>query len=262
MSLLPVPINKLTPFLSLSFFIFARVSSFFLVAPFFNEVHIPKQVKLLLSFFFTVLIFSQVNNNGFSYQYLFSIKGVVLVIQQVIIGLAIGFILKMTFEILHLSGHFIATSMQLNFAMSFSGPSGHQENILGTVIFIFGLFMFMALNGPLYIILLLVKSFTYFPIKDHFISAAQIKLIPAFTSNMFQYSLLLSLPVLSTLLLSNLSLAIMTRLSPSMNIFSIGFPISMLVGLLTLMFSLPFILMHFGDIVHLSFNKVILLEKG
>lgn len=252
-SIFPIPMHYLSMLVFSGFLIFVRINFFFVVSPFFNQMQIPRVIKILLSLFITGLLLCIVKIDKLDEHQFFSIFSMILVVQQMIVGMAMALILQMTFEMLRLCGHYIATSMQLNFAMSFSSSSGHQDNILGSMFFVFGLLIFMSLHGPLVLLKILISSFKYFPLSYSFLSITKIKSIALFADQMFKDSLLLALPVISTLMITNMALAVMTRLSPSMNIFSIGFPVTMLVGIATLIFSMPFILLHFNDVLHSSF---------
>lgn len=256
-ALLPIDLAKIMPFATTWLFATIRISSFFVAAPIFSQTNIPKLAKVLLSMLIGGVLIQHLSPSKPITDAFFSSNGILILIQQIIIGFAMGVILQMTFEVLHLAGHYIATAMQLNFAMGFSPDSHHQENILGNMLFVFGMLVFFTLHGPILLISLIQKSFDIFPISTQLLSIEQIKHIPLFGTKMFAYSLLLALPVMATLLLSNLALAIMTRLSPSMNIFSIGFPVSMLVGFITIIFSLPFVLTHFGDIIHQTIQEIL-----
>ena len=158
---------------------------------------------------------------------------------------------------LNLGGQFIATAMQLNFAQAYSPTDNSQTNVIGSFYQVFGMLIFITLHGPLILFELIHKSFIAMPLCASFISDHQIKALLNFSQCMFVFSLLLALPIMATMLIIDIGMAVISRLSTVFNIFTIGFPVSILVGSFTLIITLPQSLHYFIEILNRIFTFIV-----
>ena len=253
---LPIELGALLPVISAWLYTMIRVSSFFMAAPIFLQSVIPTHIRILFSVAISTFLTPQFLSTD-TLPSLYSAAGVITVFQQVIIGIAMGFILQMTFEMLSLAGQFIATSMQFNFALTIDPSRQEQNNVLSNLYKLLCMLVFISSHGLHLIIGLLEKSFSTLPISSHSLSLEQLMAIPLWGTQMFSQSLSLALPVMSIIFIVNIPLAIMTRLAPALNIFSIGLPIILLVGLSAIILSLSFFVDHFIDILHNTYEFVL-----
>jgi flagellar biosynthetic protein FliR len=176
--------------------------------------------------------------------------GLVVMGQQVFIGAAIGFSIRLVFAAIDLAGSFIGMQMGLSFALFFDPNSGGQSAVLADFLSLIATLLFLALDGHLIMIDLLVRSFEWLPVGSG-INGSGWGLIPRAGSAIFATGLLLSLPVLAVLLVSNTALGVLTRASPQLNLFAIGFPITMTAGYLTLIL----LMTNFGPVVRSLFER-------
>jgi len=162
-----------------------------------------------------------------------------LLAQQLIIGLAMGFAVRLVFAALEFAGEIIGLQMGLNFAGFFDPSTGAQgtasSRFFGTIV----AFLFIAINGHLMLVNALVQSFHAFPVGDepfHFLRAAQPQ---AWGAEVFSIGLWIALPLMTMLLFVNLVLGLISRVAPQIGIFAVGFPLTVSVGLVGMLATLP-----------------------
>jgi flagellar biosynthetic protein FliR len=170
---------------------------------------------------------------------------VLLVLQQVLIGLALGFAVRLVFAAVEFAGEIIGLQMGLNFAGFFDPVSAATatatSRFFGTIV----AWLFIVINGHLIVVAALVQSYTAFPIGPEpfeFLRATQPH---RWGSEIFATGLWIALPLISVLMFVNLALGAISRVAPQINIFAIGFPITLGMGLLGLLLTLPTLQMPF-----------------
>ena len=170
------------------------------------------------------------------------------VAHEVLIGLAMGFAARLVFAAFELAGEIIGLQMGLSFA-GFFDPNGGTGTAIGSFFSATGTLMFVALNGPLMLIAAVVQSFAVFPVRpDPLVFLT--KLQPAaFGVEMFALALGVALPFITLLLFVNLTLGIVARVAPQLNVFAIGFPVTVGTGLLTLTMAFAWIERPFADAI-------------
>jgi flagellar biosynthesis protein FliR len=216
---------------------FIRLSSFFLVAPIFGAQSVPVRIRVMLAFVVTVLLFPAMNiQNTFD---VFSPRGLVVIFQEALIGIAMGLILNFTMAAIVMAGHAIATAMGLGFASSADPQNGVQVPTVGQFYMILATLVLLAIDGHLVALDILANSFTRFPAGEFVLDALVFWEVGLFSTQMFVTGVLLALPVMTGVLLVNLAFGVMTRAAPQLNIFSIGFPMAMLAGFILMLLSLP-----------------------
>lgn len=178
-----------------------------------------------------------------------SVAGLTVSVQQILIGLAMGFILQMVLAALTIAGEVIAMSMGLGFASMVDPANGVNVPVLSQFFLIMGTLLFLALGGHLMIIQLVVNSFQTLPITGEGIERESFLLIVSFASQMFIGAAWVALPALISILVITLAMGVMTRAAPQLNIFSVGFPVTMLMGFIILMLVMPSILPRFNQIL-------------
>lgn len=248
-SILPINLNAITPLISTWLYSTIRISSFFITTPFFSQLAIPNYFKVIMTLAIAFVLSPIIQHNAINMPFIFSGVGLFYVFQEMLIGIAMGVIIKITFEVLNLAGQMVGTSMQLNFAAVYSPADHAQTNVLGSFYQIFGMLIFISMHGPIILLSLLCKSFIAMPMASTVISNFQIKSIIIFSQNMFLFGLLLSLPIMITLMVLNIGMAVISRLSSALNIFTVGFPVVILGGIATLIVSLPPSLHYFAQIL-------------
>ncbi len=216
---------------------FLRVLALFTVAPVFSMRAIPVRVKIGLSLLVAVCAQAMLVD-----QPVISVNGreaLGAVAQQVAVGMAIGFAVRLVFAAVELAGEMIGLQMGLNFASFFDPASGGQISAVGRFFSNMSLLLFIVINGHLMVLMAVVKSFERFPADGNFLqSLAQMRLYELGTS-LFSSALWISLPMIALLLFVNLTLGIISRVAPQMNIYAVGFPVTLTVGLVGIAATLP-----------------------
>jgi flagellar biosynthetic protein FliR len=178
-----------------------------------------------------------------------SMAGLLVSIQQILIGLAMGFIMQLVLAALTIAGEAIAMTMGLGFASMVDPSNGVNVPVLSQFFLILGTLLFLALGGHLMIIQLLISSFETLPIAPHGITRDAFWVVIEFSSQMFIGAVWVALPALISILVITLAMGVMTRAAPQLNIFSVGFPVTMLMGFIILMLVSPTILPRFNQLL-------------
>ncbi|MFT4241167.1 MAG: flagellar biosynthetic protein FliR [Acidovorax sp.] len=216
---------------------FLRVLAVFSVAPVFSMRAIPMRVKIGLSFL--VALCAQAALPDAPVISLNGHQALGAVAQQVAVGMAIGFAVRLVFSAVELAGEVIGLQMGLNFASFFDPASNAQVSAVARFFGHMATLLFVVINGHLLILMAVVKSFDRFPVDGSFLQAlAQMRLYELGAS-LFASALWIALPMIGLLLFVNLALGIISRVAPQMNIYSVGFPVTLTVGLLGITATLP-----------------------
>jgi flagellar biosynthetic protein FliR len=168
--------------------------------------------------------------------------GIALIAQQVLIGLGMGFVLRLAFGALDVAGQVIATQMGLSYATMVDPQNGAQVPLVGHFFQITGTLVFLALNGHLLLLQLLAESFQQLPVGMIGIGREALWRVAGWATHLFAGAVLVALPAIASLMVVNLAFAVMTRAAPQLNIFAVGIPITLLLGLLILLYGLPSLL--------------------
>lgn len=222
---------------------FFRVSSLFMVIPVIGTRLVPVQIRLLLAILVTAVVVPTLP--AVPLVDALSLNGLVMICQQVVIGIAMGFIFQLVLETFVLGAQIIAMQAGLGFASLVDPASGSSVPMVGQLYLMMGGLLFLALNGHLTIIELVVQSFQTLPLGQN-ISLDSIWRLLSFMSFTFQGAIFVSLPVIISLLVVNLSFGVLTRAAPQLNIFAIGFPITLTIGLLLIYINMSGFLFHFN----------------
>jgi flagellar biosynthetic protein FliR len=215
----------------------ARVLALFASAPIIGNPSLPVQVKIGLALLLTILLAPLLPPPPDIDPA--SATGLLILAQQMLIGLAIGFAMQIVFHATEMAGEFIGLQMGLGFATLYDASIPGFIPVLGQYMGVIVSLVFLAIDGHLLLLSGLAGSFDALPIAA--ISAAPgLRSLVEWAGCIFAYSLKLSLPLMAALLITNLALGVLTRAAPQLNIFAVGFPLTILMGLLVLALSLPY----------------------
>lgn len=216
------------------FRILALVSS----APVLGNTSVPVRVKVGLSFVLTLVLAPILGSMPAVEPG--SAIGLLILAQQVVIGVAIGFTMRIIFTAVEMAGNIAGMQMGLGFATFFDPQNAAQVPVVGQFLGLLATVLFLALNGHLYMIEVLAQSFQALPVVPPPFSAAGWRALAGWGGEIFLAGLLLSMPIMAALLITNLALGIMTRAAPQLNVFSVGFPITLAAGFVVLAIALPY----------------------
>ncbi len=241
---------------------FLRIGAMVMAAPVFNSRQVPMRVRLLLAFALTLIIAPLIPPPPVVP--VFSHQAFIIALQQVLIGIAMGFILQMVFGALVFGGQVIALSMGLGFASMMDPQNGVQVPVVSQYYLILATLSFLLLNGHLFLLQVLADSFHTLPVAMDGISRNGLHDLIAWASRMFVGGLLIALPSMAVLLLVNLGMGIASRAAPQLNIFAVGFPVAMLVGFALMWVTLPDVLSNFGELLNDAFAlmmRLLLIQR-
>jgi flagellar biosynthetic protein FliR len=219
--------------------IFVRITGIFLMMPVFGSRNIPEKVKAGLALIITYILFPIVFNNTVALPnqilpYLFIVLG------ELIIGMTIGFVSSLVFSAIQMAGQLL--DMQIGFGViNIIDPlSGHQVPLVGNFKYILALIIFLVTNGHHVLLSALFTSFKLAPIAGVVVNKAIINFIVDMVAGMFVIALKISIPILISLVITDIALGILARTMPQMNIFVVGVPGKIIIGLFVLSLALPF----------------------
>ena len=223
------------------FFPLARILAVLATAPPFNNMALTPRIRLLLGLAIALAITPTLPKipvldpaSG---------TGLLNLAEQIIIGAAMGFSLRFVFSAIDMAGTQIATQMGLGFATSYDPLSTSQTPVVSEFFGVLGLLLFLAINGHLMVIATLSQSFTVFPVGGtRFAPSTWLNLASA-GGIIFSYGLLLALPIIVTLLITNIALGVLARVAPQLNLIAIGFPVTIMLGFAAIYLSLS----HLGE---------------
>ena len=216
----------------------ARILALIASAPVIGNPSLPASVKIGLGLLITVLLAPLVPSPANIDPA--SASGLLIMAQQVLIGLAMGFAMQVVFWAAEMAGELIGLQMGLGFATLYDASVPGFIPIIGQYLGIVVSLAFLAVDGHLLMLSALVESFQVLPLAP--LSAPTgLRAVAEWGGNIFSYGLALSLPLLAALLITNLALGVLTRAAPQLNIFAVGFPLTILIGILALAVALPYI---------------------
>jgi len=214
-----------------------RIGALLSVAPMFSARVLPRRVRAALALALTVAVLPLLPPAPAIEP--FSADGVIVLIQQLLIGLFMGLVLRLVFAALETAGQVVATQMGLGFASLVDPINGGQMPLLSQFYSMFGMLIFLALDGHLVLIRMLVDSFRALPVGTDGLSLVRYRELAEAGVRIFAGALSVGLPAIASLMVVNLAFGVMSRAAPQLNIFAVGLPITLIFGLLILLFSLP-----------------------
>jgi flagellar biosynthetic protein FliR len=233
---------------------FFRITALFVVLPIFSGHLIPVHARIILAAAITLIIAPLLPS--LPHIPLFSLSGVLLVTQQVLIGVAMGFILQFVFAAVVFGGQTIAYNMGLGFASMIDPQTGVQVPVIAQFYLLLATLLFLSIDGHLLMIGLVIDSFTAIPIGNGGLTTTGLLAVVSWSSRLFAVGVLLSLPIMSILLLVNLGFGVASRAAPQLNIFSVGFPISLFVGIVLIGATLPNLLTLCSRFMHEGYRVI------
>lgn len=233
----------------------ARILAFIASAPLWSTAGVPRRTRLILGIAITIAIapvlpeMPKVDAG--------SLAGLTTLGQQILIGVAMGFTARIIFSAIDLAGEFISMQMGLGFATSYDPLSSSQTPVISEFIGLISLLLFLSLDGHLLYVATLAQSFTAIPISSNSLGAGSWLNLAELGSKIFSAGLLLSLPIIVALMITNIALAVLTRAAPQLNIFSLGFPLTLLGGFFGLAISMTYLATPLQNLYQLAFEAML-----
>ena len=213
-----------------------RIASFLMAAPVFGAQVLPGRARLGLAIPLTLLVMPLLP--ALPDVELMSLQGIITTILQVAIGTALGFIFQILMQLFVVGGQAIAMNMGLGFASMNDPSNGVVVTVLSQFYLTIAVLLFLSINGHLILIELLAHSFVVWPIGSVGISAEMWFELANLGGWMFAGAVVMALPIITAILVVNLAFGVMSRSAPQMNVFAVGFPITLVFGLVIMWFGL------------------------
>jgi flagellar biosynthetic protein FliR len=217
----------------------ARATGLVLVAPLFGEAIVPARVKAMLTVALAVGMIAVAPPAPPSPTSLAELA--LLLVAEISVGLALGLVTRLFLLAFQMAGEIVAIQMALGMASLIDPVMGYRSNIMGRWMWMIGLALFLGLNGHHLLLRILATSLGTVPPGQGLLSDEVVRNVQVFTGESIRTALQIALPVVGVLLLTMLGLGILARTVPQMNVFIVGFPLKIAVGILAVGISMPFL---------------------
>ena len=224
-----------------------RIGAFLVAAPFFGSRMVPLTVRIVFSIALGLGIMSQVEFPDL--QILMGASLIPIVFQEIFVGLACGMVLSICFSSVILAGEKIAATSGLAFAAQIDPVSGAQSPVISQIFQLFLLILFFSLNGHLVIFDLIFKSFELVPLGSFYEFESVIEKSIQSSNTLYYNAVIIVLPIVSILFFMNLGIGFITKSAPQLNLFSFGFPLTILGTFFALYFSVDALQFVFSGLI-------------
>jgi len=232
-----------------------RIGAMIVAMPIFGSILVPVRVRLVLALAVTSIVAPVLPAAPMVDP--ISLEAVLIAVQQIIIGVAMGFSMQLVFNAVTTGGQIIAMQMGLGFASMVDPQNGTQVPVLSQLYLLLVTLLFLGFNGHLVMIELVAESFTALPVAADGLTRNGLWLLAGWGSQMFAGAMWLALPAVASLLVVNIAFGVMARAAPQLNIFAIGFPVALMMGFVVILFTLPVVVPQFEALVNDGFGLIV-----
>lgn len=236
---------------------FIRIGACLMVAPSYGAPFVPARLRIILAAALSILATPMLPAPPAGIE-VFSIPGFIITLQQVLIGVATGFVLQIVFDSLAMGGQLLANGMGLSFAFNVDPLRGTSTPVIGQLYMIIVTLTFFAMNGHLLLLETLVAGFTTLPIGTS-PPASTWFAVANWGSQLFIGALSVALPGMTAMLVANVAIGVMSRAAPTLNLFAVGFPLTLGFGLVIVWLSLPSVQSSFVVAMESAFSFLAIL---
>lgn len=254
-----ISLQSLSIYLLLLMLATLRVGAFLVASPFFGSRMVPLTVRIVFSVALGVGLVNQLNFPDL--EIMMGRNLVPIIFQELFVGLACGLVLSICFASVILAGEKIAATSGLAFAAQIDPVSGAQSPVISQIFQLFLLILFFSLNGHLIVFELIYKSFNVVPIGSFYNFSEVIEKAISSSNTIYSNAVIIVLPIVSILFFMNLGIGFITKSAPQLNLFSFGFPLTILGTFFALYFSVDALQFVFSGLIDeaIGFVKKILI---
>ncbi len=216
-----------------------RILGLIASAPLFGNAAVPVSIKAVLGILLAMIIAPAIPALPAADP--MSLAGFLILLRELMIGLAMGIVMRIVFAAIEMAGEVASMTMGLGFASFFDPLTAGRSSAVSQFLVLVATMVFMAANAHLVLLQALAESFITMPVSAAPIAGGGPLELARWGARIFSAGLQLSLPIVAALLITNIALGILTRAAPQLNLFALGFPITLGVGLLLLSLSLPYL---------------------
>lgn len=246
--------GQLESWLAQLFWPFVRIGACLMIAPAFAAIAVPTRIRIVLAASIALVVAPLVPAPAGITP--FSAQGVVITVQQLVIGAALGFALQIIFDAVSMAGQLLANSMGLSFAFNIDPMHGAESPVLGELYSVLVLLTFLALDGHLRVIEVLADGFRTLPLGTAGLGTDGLWRLIDWGAQIFAGALAIALPGVTALTIVNLAFGVVSRAAPALNLFAVGFPVSLVCGLLVVLASLPMLQSSFVRMIADAFALI------
>ncbi len=234
----------------MSFYLtFFRVSIVLFMLPFFGSNSIPNMLKAALAVVLTIAIWPAVSFDG-SLMPSNPYNIALMILGELVLGLTLGIIINVVFSAIQTGGNFIGVHMGLSMVNVLDPMTGVNEAVTAHFLYMCSILVFLSLNGHLYLISGLVDSFKYIPPGQIFINETLVTQIMTISTELFVLAVKVASPIIASIFVVDLALALISKMAPQMNVLMLGFPLKIMVGFYFLSMVFTILSIFIGDFVH------------
>ena len=206
--------------------------------PILGDREVPLQARIGLALLLTVLVAPSVQIGSDLDPA--SAQGILVLLEQILIGAVMGFSIRVVFAAVEMTGEVTGLQMGLGFASFYSPQNASFQPVLSQFLGTLMTLLFLSMNGHLYVLSALADSFTNLPVSPVPPSASGLHTLVSWSGSLFLDALQMALPLLASLMMANVALGVLTRSAPQLNLFAVGFPITLGAGFVVLTLSMPY----------------------
>lgn len=237
--------------------IFCRITAFFVVAPIFSSRGVPTVFKIGLGFFISLMVYL---TYGVGENVIPNPEYVLAVIREIMIGLLLGFVVYLFFSIVQMAGGIMDMQIGLAMANVVDPHTGISAPLLGNFKYMLMLVVFLMMNGHHFLLGGLMNSYTWMPLSNEFYSVIMSGgisdfLIRAF-ANTFVLAVQIASPIMVAMFLSDVGLGFLTKSAPQFNVFVIGLPLKLLIGIFLILLLVPGMATVFEKLFSIMFDTL------
>ena len=233
--------------------VLVRISGIFIMAPFLGSINIPQYVRVGTALVISIVMFPSVDAISGTQPVPPTVIGyAALVLKELFVGWLIGFVAYLSFATIHMAGKVMDMQVGFSIVNVMDPSSGQQIPLIGSFLYNLSVIVFLVTNGHHVLLTALIRSFQSVPLQSMSADPSIAELITRFTVGIFTTGMQIALPVSFAILLTNVGLGILARTMPQLNIFVVGVPLQIVVGLFMLSIVVPFYVL-FLDVL---FNEV------
>jgi flagellar biosynthetic protein FliR len=233
---------------------FLRIGALFVAMPILSSHNIPLRVRILLAAGVTVAVVPTLPPPPAID--MFGVGGFLIGAQQIILGTLVGWAVHLIFGAIVFGGQNIAYNMGLGFASMVDPQTGVQVPVIAQLYMILSTLLFLSMDAHLLLIQMIAESFHAIPVDMKGLGADRLWTLCLWSSRLFAAGVLMSLPIVTALLLVNLGFGVASRAAPQLNIFSVGFPVTLLLGVLLIWIGLPGLMELFGQFLEEGYGVI------
>lgn len=233
-----------------------RTTGIFIIAPFFGSQNIPQTFRVAAAILMAVVLFPTVDRSvvATAPPTVLAYGGAVL--SELFIGWLIGYVAYISFSAIHMAGKLMDMQVGFSIVNVMDPTSGQQIPLIGSFLYNLTLIFFVMTNGHHMIVTALAESFRLVPVMGMSVNPSVALMIRDFTAGIFSTGMKVALPVTFAILLTNVSLGILARTMPQLNIFVVGIPIHIIIGMFVLSVVIPFYVLFLDGLFNELYGHV------